>query len=293
VVEQAMNCNKNHFHKMGQKVSKWIGTAIAETTPNPNKVSHNWKHTPAIDIGKDMKLYTKLLKECQFKSSHNSVVGDVQIFGAASINCLALVLNNGVRAIELDMFESLDKKGTPVVSHGNREFNLQVTSAVDFEVCVKYIAEHAWLDTNEPLFIFLEINVVSNDTLREIEHICLEYLASRIFLPGSLTLANVSLGTLRNKCVIIPSTKQPLLRRISQELSLYGGSFHNMGSNDDAREPIGNELIRVYADNVFLSHNPNPLPFLRKRNHFVCMNWTFEDNGLYEYKHYFGNKGIL
>lgn len=278
---------------MGQKVSKWIGAVVTEATPDPNKILHNWKHTPYIDIDKDMQLLVKPVYQCQFKSSHNSVVADVQIFGEASINCLAFVLNNGVRAIELDMFESQKRKGVPVVSHGNKEFNLQVTSAVDLKVCLQYIRDFAWVDTNEPLFIFMEMNVEDETTLMNMENLFLEYLGHRIFTPGSAAINAIQLSRLKNKCVVIPSTKQPLLSKVCQGMSLYGGKFRNIGSNDDPEEPVGEMLIRVYADNLFLSRNPNPLPFLQKRNQFVCLNWTYEDNWLKTYKKYFGNKGVL
>lgn len=278
---------------MGQKVSKWVGEVITEAFPNPNKIVYNWKHTEFINILDDMKLATKQVGKCQFKSSHNSVVGDVQIFGPASINCLAKLLNQGVRAIELDVFESQKKEGFPVVSHGNLDNNLQVTSAVDLEVCLKYIRDYAWTDTNEPLFIFFEMNIDRNDnkTLLKMYELLIEYLADRVFI-GTEDMYTIPLARLVGKVVIVPSVRTEMFKFLTK-ISLYGGMVFLNRSGNEAPVESASQLIRVYAENVFLSNNPNALLFLRKGNQFVCMNWTYEDNHLKEYKLYFRNKGVL
>jgi hypothetical protein len=272
---------------MGETVSKVIGGTVGTVYPDANKITHTWKHTEYTDIREDEKIEEKRLVDCQFKSSHNSVVGDVQVLGPASINILARVLNKGVRAIELDVFESLKVPGKPVVSHGNLGQNLQVVPPVDFEVCCKYIRDYGWVDTNEPMFMFLEMNVSKDnkETLANMLDILVKYLASRIYITKR-KLTEVPLDFVVGKLCVIPSIYIPEFKTICPTY-LYGSNeFVNISSNHAAVKPNG-KFVRVYAANTLLSNNPNPLPFLNYGCQFVCMNWSFEDEGLKAYKEFF------
>lgn len=276
---------------MGSALTSITGT-INKVFPNPNTYTRKWVRTPYINMFKDLSIANARVGECAWKSSHNSVVGDVQIIGPASINILAGVLNQGCRVIELDMFEDQKVKGKPVVAHGNLENNLQVTPAVDFEVICKLIRDVAWMDTNEPLIVFLEMNVEWNNkpVLQEIVRLVFKYLTPHMF-QSNQKLKDVPLLLLSNQVIFVPSVRYSVLESISYT-ALYGsGEFVNRSSNLPA-ENGGDKLVRVYAANVILSNNPDPRPFLAKQNQFVCMNWTFQDSPLQIYKQYFDGKGI-
>lgn len=274
---------------MGSTASFIIGESTIVLFPDPNKITHKWKHTSYIDILEDKSLDNVTVGQCCFKSSHNSVVGDVQIFGPASINILARVLNAGVRAIELDIFTSHSSHVTPVVSHGNEENNLQVTSPVNLSTCLQYIRDYAWIDTNEPLFIFFEMNTSTTATLQTMNKLICDYFPDRLY-SSKKSLFNVPLRDLANKVIILPSVHKAELKTVAFT-SLYGGQFVNRSSADTALY-TSDKLTRVYAANTFLSTNPDPAPYITMKNQFVCMNWSNTDKHLVTYKTYFGDKGI-
>lgn len=273
---------------MGSVATK-VSSAINKIFPNPNKFTYKWQTKKFFDVY-DFFTPSITVKECSWQSSHNSVVGDVQILGPASINILASVLNAGCRAIELDIFEHETINGKPVVAHGNQEDNLQVTPAVNFESCCKLIRDYAWVDTNAPLFVFMEMNIshVNFTTQREITRLVKTYFNDRIFIT-SHPLADIPIHALANRIVFVPSVTMLELRTITCATLYQSKQFHNRSSKQDIEDGRNDDkrLIRVYAANTFLSNNPDPTPFLKMHNHFVCLNWTYNDDGLKIAKEYF------
>lgn len=225
--------------------------------------------------------YGTAVKDCMVKSSHNTVVGDVQILGSASINNLLAVLNKGVRFIEFDIFESHEDSTKAVVSHGNQKYNVQVVSAVDLELCLQMVAQYAWKDTNEPLFIYLELNInrENHALCSSITDAFKRNLGNRLHVDPWVNFKDMDVCLLANRCVVIPSVTIAELFPIMQTTMYGSGNFINRSSS----EPVvsdSEKCIRVYADNVFVSHNPDPEPFLKAKTQFLCFNWMYEDNNL-------------
>lgn len=276
---------------MGSVAAK-ASQQVNKLFPNPNSFSYKWVDHTYIDIMKDSELMKCVVRECAWKSSHNSVVGDVQILGPASINIFTSVLNAGCRVVELDIFESNKELGKPVVAHGNLEANLQVTPAVDLELVCEVIRDYAWRNTNEPLIVFMEMNIEWNNRVvqENIVQTFQYYLKDRLYL-SSVPFADLPLSLLAGKLIVIPSTRMTGLQPILYT-SLYGSrQFHNRASNQDPFESKS-ELVRVYAANVIVSNNFDPRPFLAVKNQFICMNWTYKDRHLTVMSSYFKGKGV-
>lgn len=113
------------------------------------------------------------LSEFYVSTSHNSYLDSWQVLGNTSTNNLLKTLNNGARCIELDIhmaknvlstdiinmsFSKLFNSTSPVVTHSAGDKNIYPLSNY-----LKIIKENAFANTNDPLFIYLEIFDMNNE----------------------------------------------------------------------------------------------------------------------------------
>lgn len=249
-------------------------------TPNRENVSHEWKPFMTFDNSdlNDVKLI-----DCSCMSSHNSTINSFQIFGNSNLNNLLKTINLNFRMIELDVFTSHKHKSSkPVVSHGRTKNNLQVTSSVSFEKCIKMISEYAWRCTDLPLFLTLEVNTKEPKTLIRVNEILLKYLSERMIpdIPNK-SLKNYTISELRGKIVLISSTESV----ISNQIYLQNVSHTHSGILNR------NELSRIYPNNKILSKNYSffNFPYIN----FISMNTGYSDKHLKNYLAYFAGEGII
>jgi len=105
------------------------------------------------------------LSEFYISTSHNSYLGKLQVLGAANPSHLLNVLRDGARCIELDVHSSMttlsinlskiinNLMNIPVVSH--KALDTDIFPLVDYLTIIK---NNAFISTNDPLFLYLEIS---------------------------------------------------------------------------------------------------------------------------------------
>lgn len=108
-------------------------------------------------------------------SSHNSYLDSAQVGGISSASNTLRCLQMGARCIELDI--SRDTKDVPIVTH--KDVDLKTSLLSDhFQI----IEKNAFLNTNDPLFIFLEIyNMNYEDYAKNIEKLITQFLGPRLY----------------------------------------------------------------------------------------------------------------
>lgn len=238
----------------------------------PKFKTYKWKKRYFQNVD-DMDIKDEPLLNCSVASSHNSILGQMQICTRASTYPLYKALNHNFREIELDVFY-LD--GEYVVAHG-RNNKCIATNTIPLEDCLAVIRDYGWKDTNMPLFISLELNT---DNTFELQEIFFDYLGDKIYNDKTKQLKNCSISELKNKLIII--SNQHL--NFEPRYRLYNMSVKGT--------PNGiSDLVRIYPDNKVLSTNYDFYKFLPHAN-FISINSCYKDKYYYQYIGYF-NKGII
>lgn len=248
-----------------------------------SNINYKWKDFGPINIA-DLQLQNCKLKHCICSSSHNTLIGDLQIFGNSNINHLIKILNLNFRMIELDIF--IDNNNSFIVSHGND--NIRVTTNVKLETCLQVISEYAWRCTDLPLFIVLELNFENNES--SLDELMYRYFSDKIFLKVS-SLGDTIIGDLKNKLIVLVSTPNKNLK--CSIGNLYGKNkiMYNI-PNTQKTQHSQNEfnLCRIYPSNFIISRNYDFKEFLNYT--FISMNVTYMDTYMKEYFEFFDGQGI-
>lgn len=104
-----------------------------------------------IDTRRTDQPLDKPLSEYFISSSHNTYLLGRQVAGQSSTEAYIFALTRGCRCIEVDCWDGAD--GRPVVMHGRT-----LTTSVLFADCIKVINEHAFVASDYPLIISLEVH---------------------------------------------------------------------------------------------------------------------------------------
>jgi hypothetical protein len=227
------------------------------------------------------------LKDCLIKSSHNSILSNLQLFTIPNINSLKKVINDNYRMIELDIFESTFDNEVPVIAHGISKLNIKLTSSINLIDGLSIIRDYSFKNTSDPMFIIFDMNFNKNNKhlIENINRIIELYLGKQLFRPNGKLLAEQELKNLQNKFILISTIN------ISQfnHIIWNNDEIYNI-SNKDNIIWNKNNLIRVYPDNWIISKNYDFQPFIK--SNFISMNALYLDKYLDKYNKYFGQNGI-
>lgn len=238
----------------------------------PKFKKYTWKKRFFQDVD-TMTIKDEKLINCSIASSHNSILGQMQICARASLYPLYKALNYNFREIELDVF---NLNGEYVVGHG-RNNNCIATNTIPLEDCLQVIVEYGWKDTNMPLFISLELNA---EFTKELSEIIFDYLGHRLYANKTKQLKDCTISELKNKVIILSNKHLDF----EPKYKLYNMSVNGV--------PNGlQDLVRIYPDNKVLSTNYNFYKFLPHAN-FISINSCYKDKYYYQYIGYY-NKGIV
>ena len=224
------------------------------------------------------------------RTSHNSFIGSsIQVFSQSSSKSILNALKLGARAIEIDV--GLDNSGKCVVGHKGLRPGEFSTTTVSFESMLQLIADNAFKDVNDPLFICLDNTSDSgNRVLGERMYEGITNILGKYLHVYSKGLRETPLKELRNKIVIL-GTENPYgpLNKITH-------SYENKGSlNENALTMRTNwYMTRIWPQewNSVLSHNFNAIPFMKNNNRMIAMNFGHYDSYLLTYLKQFGEHGL-
>ena len=273
-------------------------------------------------------------------SSHNSYLDSVQIIGNSSANNTLRCLQMGARCIELDI--SKDTKGItdpvnplmyipilkdiPVVSHKKTDASTSV-----LRDHLEIIKNNAFLNTNDPLFIFLEIyDTQYEEYMENIGKLIKHHLGSRlyeftldkVFKSNSNDidkyLPNVPIKNLLGKiCIIInyfgmnvgngleyrDKYLAPVVHATTDEPKngWYDNNSKSIISGQAETSQIKNSfksLVRVYPSNLFsaISSESNYYiqPYIDNGYSFIAINFVSVQNKYLEYNlEFFKSSNIL
>lgn len=238
----------------------------------PKFKEYTWKSHVYQNVD-NMDIKNAKLQDCAISSSHNSILGKLQVCTRVSLYPLSKALNYNFRMIELDIFNI---GGEYKVGHG-RDNNCIATDTISLEDCFATINQYGWEDTNMPLFISLELNTTK---IQDLETLIYKYFANRLYKDKTKQLQDCTISELKNKIIFLSGQKLPF------EPSYL---LHNMSVNGHPNNLSG--LVRIYPNNKVLSSNYKFHHFLPHAN-FISINSCYKDKYYYQYRGYF-SQGII
>ncbi|XP_048420400.1 phosphoinositide phospholipase C 2-like isoform X2 [Pyrus x bretschneideri] len=181
-------------------------------------------------------------------TGHNSYLKGNQLSSNSSVRPIINALRQGVRVIELDLWQG-SKKNDVVVRHGGT-----LTSPVDLIKCLRAIKENAFVASEYPVVITFEDHLHSNLQAR-VATMLTETFGDMLYSPDSEFLKEFpSPASLKRRILI--STKPPKYPESQKPGDQSGSTDHKENEQDDEEDedkdeenaiPEYKQLIAIHA----------------------------------------------
>ncbi|XP_068339516.1 phosphoinositide phospholipase C 2-like isoform X2 [Pyrus communis] len=181
-------------------------------------------------------------------TGHNSYLKGNQLSSNSSVRPIINALRQGVRVIELDLWQG-SKKNDVVVRHGGT-----LTSPVDLIKCLRAIKENAFVASEYPVVITFEDHLHSN-LQAKVATMLTETFGDMLYSPDSEFLREFpSPASLKRRILI--STKPPKYPESQKPGDQSGSTDHKESEQDDEEDedkdeenaiPEYKQLIAIHA----------------------------------------------
>ena len=234
----------------------------------------------------------KTLKEFYIAASHNTYIPCDQNGSIASYKSLKRAVLLGARVIELDVFS---ERGTnePIIAHGvERETvndDIYTTTKLKFRDACNEINKYAFMKTDDPLFLTLELNTHKLDiTNNKMAQYLKEIFGERILAKDpSKSIGDYQMKELIGKVVLLSGGGATGDLKDIINNTWGDDKMSNKSSGDAVTKEMKhfNEtgITRVYpAGNLMghLSYNFDPQKFWDAGCQIVALNYQTNDNGM-------------
>lgn len=232
-------------------------------------------------------------------SSHNSYLAGLQVLSKPSTYNVVHAIRSGARCIEIDIHPFGDK---PVVRHSSERLNGETA---DLDNVLYGIQQNAFLDTNDPLILYLEVFNTDNEKMvqslaesieRYLGERLYEVRFSKLWQTGIVrTFIDEPVRSLLGKILVVVNyyTKSidirdkylfPVAHGTTdepQEGWLKDSKYRMKGvSSADPRARQTGFATRVYPANIVKSDNYDPTPYWLLEYSFVALNFGNNDEHL-------------
>ncbi len=251
---------------------------------------------PRISLKDQPQLLDVTLSEVSVMASHNSYIRTLQHLGESSTSALQTVMQMGARFVELDVYRHKHDNSV-FVAHGKEETpdDIITTTKLDLGEAFEFLSKKAFENTDDPLFVALELlvhnEVAACDRIADLLEL---HFGSRLF-KGVLS-GKTPLRDLIGKVVLFSGGGST--GRLSSVIhTQWSEVFQNVASDTLPERLTGvGTCIRVYpAGNLHgaLSLNFNPIPYLLKGASFVAMNMCTNDEHMKMYAAWFSRSSFI
>jgi phosphatidylinositol phospholipase C delta len=126
-------------------------------------------------VEKDLHL-NRPLNEYFISCSHNTYLLGRQVAGESSTEAYITALQKGCRCIEIDCWDGSD--GKPVVMHGRT-----LTSSISFQDTIKVVNKYAFVESQYPLILSLEVHCTADQQASMVKTMCEEFGDKLVLKP--------------------------------------------------------------------------------------------------------------
>ncbi len=242
-------------------------------------------------IETNINILDKPLKDFYINSSHNSYISGIQNGSYIYLDQLKIVLDLGVRCIELDIHDIDDK---PVVLHGSED--IYVTNSLNVLDCFNEINKYGF-QNSDPLILMLEIGTKNNKCISILKEYIIQCfgdkLLSKDFKFNSVPqkkFIDEPIKNLLNKVIIVTTFHHNNI--LYDVIDDHENQVLNIENIDSRALTLrnNNNMTRIYPTAGIaqsLSYNMEFNDLFKNKHNMVIMNFQTYDKILYDYLTFF------